>query len=86
MERPPGLPLNVTQKQWDKIEADFRAWSFRVYYKRTFKNEHEPIVRFLKALKASTQPIRDRQAVLDWYQQRKRKREKKCPPHEHHRT
>ena len=77
MERPSGLPLNVTQKQWDKIEGAFRAWSFRVYYKKTFAREHEPILRFLKALRASTQPIRDKQAVLDWYQQRKRKREKK---------
>lgn len=69
--------MNASEKTWEEIEADFREWSFHVYYKRTFKNEHEPILRFLKALKASAQPIRDRQKVLDWHQQRKRKREKK---------
>ncbi len=77
MERSPETPVNVSEKEWGKIESEFRVWSFHIYYRRSFKNEHDLILRFLKALKASTQPIRDMQAVLDWYHQRKQKREKR---------
>jgi hypothetical protein len=58
----------LTPRQWAKIEAEFRVWSFHIYYRRSFKDEHDLVVRFIKALKASCQPIRDRQAVLDWYE------------------
>ena len=71
MERPSEIPGSLTAEQWAEIEARFRAWAFRCYYRRTFKNEHEPILRFLKAMAASNQPIRDREAVLEWYRQRK---------------
>ena len=77
MERSPGTPVTVGEKEWEKVESEFRVWSFHVYYRRSFKNEHDLILRFLKALKASTQPIRDRQAVMNWYHQRKQKREKR---------
>ena len=68
MERPAEIPGGLTERQWAKIEAEFRAWSFHVYYRRSFKDERNHIVRFIKALRASCQPIRDRQAVLDWYE------------------
>ena len=61
----------MDKRQWKKIEDDFRMWSFHVYYKRVFKNEHDPVVRFIKALKASVQPIRDRALVMEWYRWRK---------------
>ena len=66
--------MNVTDDEWEKIEAKFRTWSFGVYYNRTFADERESHRRFVKALLASARPIRDRQAVLDWYQQRRRRR------------
>ena len=53
-------------------------WSFRVYYRKTFAREPDLIVRFLKALLASTAPIRDRRLVYEWWQlrrQRSRRRE-----------
>ena len=68
--------MNVTDEEWDEIEATFRLWSFGVYYKRTFADEREPHMRFVKALLASTRPIRDREAVIRWYQQRHRERMK----------
>ena len=68
MERPAEIPGGMTERNWPKIEAEFRAWSFHVYYKRSFRDERDHVVRFIKALKASCQPIRDRQAVIDWYE------------------
>lgn len=62
------IPGGLTPQKWAKIESAFRVWSFHVYYKRSFKDERDHVVRFIKALKASCQPIRDRQAVLDWYE------------------
>ena len=71
MERPSEIPGGLSEEQWSEIAADFRAWAFHVYYKRSFKTEHEAILRFLKAMEASNQPIRDKEAVLAWYRQRK---------------
>lgn len=55
------------EETWGKAETKLRLWAFHVYYRKTFKNEHEPILRFLKALKASCRPIRNRSLVLWWY-------------------
>ena len=66
--------MNVTDDEWEEIEDKFRVWSFGIYYQRTFKDEPEPHQRFVKALLASAQPIRDRQLVIDWYNERRRKR------------
>jgi len=61
----------MTQAEWEEIEAGFRAWAFHVYYKRSFKTEHDPILRFLKAMESSIQPIRDKEAVLEWHRLKK---------------
>ena len=58
----------MDEAQWEKIESAFRLWSFRIYYRRSFKEERDLTLRFLKALVASSKPIRDRQAVIDWYE------------------
>ena len=55
---------------WKKIESRFRLWSFRVYYDKTFANEIDPVLRFAKALIASSQPIRDRRLVIEWNRKR----------------
>jgi len=56
-------------ESWKQIEEAFRVWSFGIYYRRTFAAEQDPFMRFAKALMASTRPIRDRQAVMRWYEQ-----------------
>ncbi len=70
-----GIP--ATAKAWQKIEARFRLWSFHIYYDRSYATEIDPTLRFVKALIASTQPIRDRNAVLQWYRERGRTRKTK---------
>jgi len=57
-------------KSWREIEADFRLWSFRVYYDKTFANEPDQTLRFGKALIASLEPIRDRGLVIQWHRKR----------------
>jgi hypothetical protein len=66
--------IPVTAKVWQKIEARFRLWSFHIYYDRSYATEIDPTLRFVKALIASTQPIRDRNAVLQWHRERARTR------------
>ena len=73
MERPSEIPGGLTERKWAKIEAEFRVWSFHIFYKRSFRNERDHVVQFIKALRASCQPIRDRQAVIDWYEKGVRK-------------
>ena len=63
----------MDKKTWERIEADFRAWSFHVFYRRTYRNEQDPVLRFLKALKASCRPLRDPELVWAWYRKRKEK-------------
>jgi len=62
----------MTNQDWREIEGKFRLWSFRVYYDKSFAAETDSTLRFVKALVASCQPIRDRQAVIDWYSKRRR--------------
>jgi hypothetical protein len=57
----------ITKRSWAKIEDRFRLWSFHIYYQKSFADEMDATVRFARALIASSQPIRDRQAVIDWY-------------------
>jgi|GEM_PF-1584138 len=66
----------VTGELWKKIESKFRLWSFHIYYDRSYATEIDPTLRFVKALIASTQPIRDRNAVMQWYRQRPRKKQR----------
>jgi hypothetical protein len=64
----------IAPAQWEKIEARFRRWSFGVFFERAFATEPDPAVRLAKATMASEQPIVDRQAVLAWYRQQRRKK------------
>lgn len=65
----------VLENDWPRIEDRFRVHAFGVYYSRTFRDELDPSIRFVKALIASAQPIQDRKAVIDWYlEQRKRRK------------
>jgi len=57
----------MTNREWRKIDGKFRLWSFHVYYDKSFADETDSTLRFVKALVASCQPIRDRQAVIDWH-------------------
>jgi hypothetical protein len=67
----------MAKRRWKEIEDKFRLWSFHIYYERSFANEIDPTLRFVKALIASAQPIRDRQAVLDWYHNHLRRKKKR---------
>ena len=58
---------DIDPELYEKIELEFRVWSFHVYYKRSFKEVRDHEMRFVKAFMASRRPIRDRQAVVDWY-------------------
>jgi hypothetical protein len=60
----------MTGELWRKAEAAFRVWSFHIYYNKSFAEEPDLTFRFVKALLASCRPLRDRQAVLDWYEKR----------------
>lgn len=71
--------MNVTEDNWDQIEDKFRTWSFYIYYRKSFRNERDPLLRFVKALVASAQPIRDRQAVIEWYRSRRQRRRSRKP-------
>ena len=64
----------MTNQDWREIESKFRLWSFHVYYEKSFAAETSSTLRFVKALVASCQPIRDRQAVIDWYSKRRRRK------------
>ena len=65
---------DLASDDWREIESRFRVWSFGVLYQRTFAEERDPNVRFVKALLASARPIRDRGQVIEWYRKRRRKR------------
>ena len=57
----------ATQRPWTEIEDEFRLWSFHIYYQKSFAAEIDLTLRFAKALIASSQPIRDRQTVIEWF-------------------
>ena len=61
----------MADEQWESIEDEFCVWSFHVYYEKSFASEADLVLRFVKAIVASAQPIRDRRLVYDWYEKRK---------------
>jgi hypothetical protein len=69
-----AIEATMNNIEWMKIEADFRFWSFHEYYNRIFKSQVDPEQRFLQALLASLEPIRDREAVITWHRYHKRSR------------
>ena len=66
------LVEHLTEKEWNMVEDKFRFYAFTTYYKRTYRDEHDLLLRFVKSLIASTDPILDKQQVLDWYLRRRR--------------
>lgn len=72
----------VTDATWTRIERQFRVWSFRVYYDKLYATETDNTLRFAKAIIASSQPIRDRQKVLEWYALRRRRFGRRSAPEE----
>jgi len=76
----PSLPMAVEDvpfRTWETVEDSFRLHAFHVYYNRSFAGEHHLLKRFVKAILASAQPIRDRQAVLDWYREHRARRRRR---------
>jgi hypothetical protein len=63
----------MTNETWRQIEGSFRLWSFHVYYEKSFAEETDVTVRFVKALLASCRPIRDRNAVIQWHRKHRRR-------------
>jgi len=58
---------DITERRWAKIEDGFRPWSLHIYCQKSFADESDATARFAKAPMAPSRPIRDRQAVIDWY-------------------
>ena len=42
-----------------EAETKLRLWAFSVYFRKSFKRERDPEIRFTKALVASTRPVTD---------------------------
>ena len=59
--------------KWEKVQDEFRVWSFHVYYEKVFKTEHDHIMRFIKSIVQSSKPMRDTEKVLTWYRDRTKK-------------
>jgi hypothetical protein len=57
-----------------ELVARFRLWSFHVYYARSFASVQDLTERFVKALVASTAPIKDMAGVLEWHRSGEYKR------------
>jgi len=50
------------------VEEDaFRHMAFHVYYTKSYANEPDLTIRFIKAIVASAQAVQDRPAVHQWY-------------------
>ena len=60
------------EQAWNDLVADCGVRAFHKFYEHAFRNVSDPDVRFYRALKASSQPIRDEELVLEWDRMRKR--------------
>ena len=64
--------MNVVMVEIEELPADveekLRLRAFHAFY-RAFDDEHDLKVRFAKAIIASSGPIRDRDALMEWSQQ-----------------
>lgn len=49
------------------MTAKLRVWAFRMYWKKCYATEHDPLLRFAKALLASLRPIRNSEMARRWY-------------------
>ena len=62
------------------VEDDFRVTAFRTFYK-SFRQEHDPALRFVRALVASAKPVDDHQQILAWHRRfRRRRRSQEAQP------
>ena len=57
-----------------RAQDELRLRAFRVFYAKTFCEEKNLLVRFVKALLASAGPIRDPDAMAEWCRQHGRSR------------
>ena len=60
--------------RWWAIEDGFRISAFHVF-RKAFREEHDPTIRFIRALLASAKPIDDPQQILAWYRQFRRQKQ-----------
>ena len=63
----------MDEKEWPNIVADCRVRAFKKFYWRAFRDVHDRDLRFYRALKASSQPVRDEKAVMKWHRSRRLK-------------
>ena len=52
-----------------ETEDRFRLWAFRIFYRRTFRGEVDPALRFGKALEASSRVIVHPERLREWERQ-----------------
>lgn len=55
------------------VEDGFRISAFHTFHK-AFRQEHDPTIRFIRALLASARPVNDHQQILTWHGQFRRPR------------
>ena len=75
---PPEMVEGLEQRR--AIEDAFRVSAFRTFYK-AFREEHDPTIRFIRALLVSAKPIDDHRQILAWHRQfRRRKQAREARP------
>ena len=57
-----------------EVEDKLRLRAFHVFYDKAFADEPDLTVRFAKAIIASAAPVRNREAVHQWYRNHRRHR------------
>jgi len=66
-----SFPSEVTvarRVSWKRMESELRVWAFHIYFERTFRDEKDSLLRFAKALEASSRPVQNRRLVREWYE------------------
>ena len=49
-----------------ETEDRFRLWAFRILYRRTYRGEVDPALRFGKALEASSRVVAHPERLREW--------------------
>lgn len=65
-------------QQWWAIEDAFRISAFHTFYK-AFREEHDPTIRFIRALLTSAKAIDDHQQILAWHREFRHPRRRHDP-------
>ena len=63
LEKPRVRPKHLTRA---RLKDRLRLRAFHAFYRHAFAEERDPLLRFAKAIIASAQPIRDREAFERW--------------------